>query len=294
MLVLLLLVLLLLGLTLPPSPVSEEPSFTEAWHDMGKTDMVTAMATYWQCGLRDIPIRPDHVPTMDGESNEHPGYEMLGRLWALGYMKGLMESVAHASVIKGSFRLQQSPVVSAAAPAAAPAAALAPADVLSQPAWYTPYAAAGSHHEHAEDAPESSLLGAACHNNVDNVRALLAAGITADSSQEISSQGYSALMAACGKGHAVVAAALIKGGANVNRRSNNGTTALHSAAGWGHHACCKLLLAAGADRGSVNDNGETAQDYANDDFDSEGNGCAKLIDNFKLSISAADVTPKKK
>jgi D-mannonate dehydratase len=41
--------------------------------------------------FRDIgftgPVRPDHVPTLDGETNEHPGYEMLGRLWALGYIK---------------------------------------------------------------------------------------------------------------------------------------------------------------------------------------------------------------
>jgi mannonate dehydratase len=28
-----------------------------------------------------------------GESNEHPGYEMLGRLYAAGYMKGLMQAI---------------------------------------------------------------------------------------------------------------------------------------------------------------------------------------------------------
>ena len=72
------------------------PAFTEAWHDMGKTDMVAAMRAYRAAGLADIPIRPDHAPTMDGESNAHPGYEMLGRLFALGYMKGLIESAAHA------------------------------------------------------------------------------------------------------------------------------------------------------------------------------------------------------
>jgi mannonate dehydratase len=37
------------------------------------------------------------VPTLDGEDNTHPGYEMLGRLWAVGYIKGLMEAVAHTS-----------------------------------------------------------------------------------------------------------------------------------------------------------------------------------------------------
>ncbi len=33
------------------------------------------------------PVRPDHVPTLAGETNDNPGYEMLGRLWALGYIK---------------------------------------------------------------------------------------------------------------------------------------------------------------------------------------------------------------
>ena len=76
--------------------VGTVPAFTEAWHDMGKTDMVAAMRAYRAAGLVDVPIRPDHAPTMAGESNAHPGYEMLGRLFALGYMKGLIESAAHA------------------------------------------------------------------------------------------------------------------------------------------------------------------------------------------------------
>lgn len=33
----------------------------------------------------------DHVPTMAGEENENPGYETLGRLYAIGYLKGLIE-----------------------------------------------------------------------------------------------------------------------------------------------------------------------------------------------------------
>ena len=36
-------------------------------------------------------IRPDHVPTMIGESNEHPGYEMQGRLFGAGYIRGLLD-----------------------------------------------------------------------------------------------------------------------------------------------------------------------------------------------------------
>ena len=33
------------------------------------------------------------LPSMATESNELPGYHVLGRLFALGYLKGLMESV---------------------------------------------------------------------------------------------------------------------------------------------------------------------------------------------------------
>lgn len=77
--------------------VGEVPVFREAFHDTGKTDMAACWQAYEQAGLDDIPIRPDHVPTMAGESNEHPGYEMQGRLFAVGYMKGLQDSAASNS-----------------------------------------------------------------------------------------------------------------------------------------------------------------------------------------------------
>ena len=63
--------------------------FTEAWQDTGDTDMVEAFKAYQEVGFRG-PIRPDHVPTMEGEDNSTPGYHMMGRLWALGYLRGLM------------------------------------------------------------------------------------------------------------------------------------------------------------------------------------------------------------
>ena len=36
------------------------------------------------------PIRPDHVPQLEGEGDENPGYTMLGRLFAFGYIRGLL------------------------------------------------------------------------------------------------------------------------------------------------------------------------------------------------------------
>ncbi len=68
------------------------PHFCETFQDNGDIDMVEAMRTYKEIGF-DGPIRPDHVPTLDGEKNESPGYEMLGRLYAVGYMKGLMQAL---------------------------------------------------------------------------------------------------------------------------------------------------------------------------------------------------------
>ncbi|MEF8841219.1 MAG: mannonate dehydratase [Haloarculaceae archaeon] len=70
-------------------------AFVETWHDDGPTDMLAAMEAYREVGF-DGPMRPDHVPTMAGEQNENPGYETKGRLFAIGYMKGLLEQVDSA------------------------------------------------------------------------------------------------------------------------------------------------------------------------------------------------------
>lgn len=66
--------------------------FQETFHDDGQTDMWEAMRAYHRFGFSG-PMRPDHVPTMTGEQNGDPGYEVLGRLFALGYIKGLAEGV---------------------------------------------------------------------------------------------------------------------------------------------------------------------------------------------------------
>jgi len=66
--------------------------FTETFHDEGQIDMYAAMKAYYDIGFKG-PIRPDHVPTMAGDSNSFPGYSTIGSLFAWGYIKGLMESV---------------------------------------------------------------------------------------------------------------------------------------------------------------------------------------------------------
>ena len=67
--------------------------FEETFHDEGQIDMYAAMKAYYDIGFRG-PIRPDHTPTMFGDSNEHPGYSNIGILFALGYIRGLMEGVS--------------------------------------------------------------------------------------------------------------------------------------------------------------------------------------------------------
>lgn len=65
--------------------------FVETFHDEGKTDKVAAMDAWHEIGFTG-PIRPDHVPTLEGESNDDPAYAWLGRLHAVGYLQGLRAS----------------------------------------------------------------------------------------------------------------------------------------------------------------------------------------------------------
>ena len=67
--------------------------FVETFHDNGPTDMAEAMRAYKEIGFAGT-MRPDHVPLMDGEEGRADGYSMLGRLFAVGYMRGLMHAVA--------------------------------------------------------------------------------------------------------------------------------------------------------------------------------------------------------
>ncbi|MBC8039824.1 MAG: mannonate dehydratase [Opitutaceae bacterium] len=65
--------------------------FTETFHDNGPTDMPAILRLYHEIGFRG-PIRVDHVPSMAGEEDLPHGYAQLGRLFALGYMKGILDT----------------------------------------------------------------------------------------------------------------------------------------------------------------------------------------------------------
>jgi mannonate dehydratase len=66
--------------------------FEETWHDAGQTDMLACMKAYRDIGFEGV-LRPDHVPTVEGDSNENAGYSSFGRLYAIGYIRGLRQAV---------------------------------------------------------------------------------------------------------------------------------------------------------------------------------------------------------
>jgi len=69
-------------------------NFVETFHDErdGNVDMYEAMRAYMEVGF-DGPMRPDHVPAMEGEDAGSHGYSLWGKFLAIGYMRGLMEAI---------------------------------------------------------------------------------------------------------------------------------------------------------------------------------------------------------
>lgn len=72
--------------------------FDETFPDEGITDMPALFRAYAEAGL-DVPIRPDHAPSMAGdEAGTLPtpahamtaGYEPTGMVYTVGWMRGLM------------------------------------------------------------------------------------------------------------------------------------------------------------------------------------------------------------
>jgi mannonate dehydratase len=67
-------------------------NFHETFHDDGQTNLLDCLKAYREVGFDGV-CRPDHVPTMIGDSNEQAGYSSIGRLFAIGYIKGLRQAV---------------------------------------------------------------------------------------------------------------------------------------------------------------------------------------------------------
>jgi mannonate dehydratase len=67
------------------------PTFQEVFHDDGKTDMLEAMRAYHEVGFEG-PMRPDHGAAMEGDDSWK-----VSKIFALGYMRGLLQCVEQAS-----------------------------------------------------------------------------------------------------------------------------------------------------------------------------------------------------
>jgi mannonate dehydratase len=76
--------------------VHEPGGFQETFHDdpTGRVDMFEAMKAYYEVGFEG-PMRPDHAPSMEGDLRfgGSSGYRLLGKVFAVGYMRGLAECV---------------------------------------------------------------------------------------------------------------------------------------------------------------------------------------------------------
>ena len=79
--------------------------FTELFHDQGDTDQFALMRTYREIGL-DVPVRGDHVPEMAYDRvltpEGTPGYFTLGRLFANGYLKALLQGTGNVLAAKNT------------------------------------------------------------------------------------------------------------------------------------------------------------------------------------------------
>jgi mannonate dehydratase len=53
--------------------------------------MAKLMQHYVGLGI-DVPVRVDHVPTMSSENSQFAGYDALGRYFAIGYLKGILDA----------------------------------------------------------------------------------------------------------------------------------------------------------------------------------------------------------
>lgn len=65
--------------------------FNETFHDNGDLPMRKLIKLYKELDI-NVPIRVDHVPTLKNENTDVAGYGALGRLFAIGYLKGLVEN----------------------------------------------------------------------------------------------------------------------------------------------------------------------------------------------------------
>lgn len=66
-------------------------NFVETFQDNGDIDFGKVYQALHESGVH-VPLRPDHDPILDGETNVHPGYGVLGKIFGVAYIKGILAS----------------------------------------------------------------------------------------------------------------------------------------------------------------------------------------------------------
>lgn len=66
-------------------------NFVETFQDDGAIDFGKVYQALHDSRVH-VPLRPDHDPILDGEVNVHPGYGVLGKIFGVGYIKGILDS----------------------------------------------------------------------------------------------------------------------------------------------------------------------------------------------------------
>jgi mannonate dehydratase len=66
--------------------------FQESMPDEGVLGLPAMLRLCREAGV-DGWVRPDHVPTLAGEANDHPGYGTKGLLYATGYIQGILDAL---------------------------------------------------------------------------------------------------------------------------------------------------------------------------------------------------------
>ncbi|AAT42733.1 mannonate dehydratase [Picrophilus oshimae] len=76
--------------------LGDRHNFIETLIGHGKTDLYKCMKAYNDINFDGI-MRVDHVPTLYSDDASVPGYSYLNRLYAIGYINGLRDSIKNGS-----------------------------------------------------------------------------------------------------------------------------------------------------------------------------------------------------